>query len=205
FTYSLLGALKVAADIMVQEYGRYFDMPTCCLRVSCLTGPHHAGVELHGFLSYLVKCNLEGREYKVYGYKGKQVRDNIHSYDVARFIHAFVDAPRAGEVYNLGGGNENACSVLEAFALTQARTGRELKRLGVRVLHADIRMASDFEALPAVDAVIDAAANPSVLAGVDGTTSSRQVVEHNLGGTIEMLELCRRQRSAFVLLSTSRV
>ena len=84
--HSLFGASKVAADIMVQEYGRYFGMPTCCLRGGCLTGPNHSGVELHGFLSYLVKCNLEGREYRVFGYKGKQVRDNIHSLDVARFI-----------------------------------------------------------------------------------------------------------------------
>jgi CDP-paratose 2-epimerase len=123
--HSLFGASKVAADVMVQEYGRYFGMPTCCLRGGCLTGPNHSGVELHGFLSYLVKCNLEGREYKVYGYKGKQVRDNIHSYDVARFIHAFVDGPRSGEVYNLGGGKPNACSVLEAFRLTAERTGVE--------------------------------------------------------------------------------
>ena len=100
--HSLFGASKVAADIMVQEYGRYFNMPTCCLRGGCLTGPNHSGVELHGFLSYLVKCNLEGREYTVFGYKGKQVRDNIHSEDVARFIHAFYEAPRCGEVYNLG-------------------------------------------------------------------------------------------------------
>ena len=101
--HSLFGASKVAGDVMVQEYGRYFDMPTCCLRGGCLTGPNHSGVELHGFLSYLVKCNLEGREYTVFGYKGKQVRDNIHSEDVARFIHAFYENPRCGEVYNLGG------------------------------------------------------------------------------------------------------
>jgi len=115
--HSLFGASKVAADVLVQEYGRYFDMPTCCLRGGCLTGPNHSGVELHGFLSYLVKCNLEGREYTVYGYKGKQVRDNIHSEDVARFIHAFYKAPRCGEVYNLGGGKGNSCSVWEAFCL----------------------------------------------------------------------------------------
>jgi len=87
--HSLFGASKVAADVMVQEYGRYFGMKTCCLRGGCLTGPNHSGVELHGFLSYLIKCNLEGRTYRIYGYKGKQVRDNIHSLDVARFIHAF--------------------------------------------------------------------------------------------------------------------
>ena len=122
--HSLFGASKVAADVMVQEYGRYFGMPTCCLRGGCLTGPNHSGVELHGFLSYLVKCNLEGREYRVFGYKGKQVRDNIHSEDVARFIHAFFEAPRCGEVYNLGGGKGNSCSILEAFALTEEFSGK---------------------------------------------------------------------------------
>nr|WP_202863970.1 NAD-dependent epimerase/dehydratase family protein [Ereboglobus luteus] len=101
--HSLFGASKVAADVMVQEYGRYFNMPTCCLRGGCLTGPNHTGVELHGFLSYLVKCNLEGREYKVFGYKGKQVRDNIHSLDVARFMAAFAAAPRVGKFIILAG------------------------------------------------------------------------------------------------------
>lgn len=122
--HSLFGASKVAADIMVQEYGRYFGMPTCCLRGGCLTGPNHTGVELHGFLSYLVKCNLEGREYRVFGYKGKQVRDNIHSGDVAAFMLAFARAPRCGEVYNLGGGKANSCSILEAFALVEEFSGR---------------------------------------------------------------------------------
>jgi CDP-paratose 2-epimerase len=122
--HSLFGASKVAADVMVQEYGRYFNMPTCCLRGGCLTGPNHSGVELHGFLSYLVKCNLEGREYKVFGYKGKQVRDNIHSGDVAAFMYEFVRAPRCGEVYNLGGGKGNSCSILEAFEMAEACTGR---------------------------------------------------------------------------------
>ena len=122
--HSLFGASKVAADVMVQEYGRYFGLPTCCLRGGCLTGPNHSGVELHGFLSYLVKCNLEGREYKVFGYKGKQVRDNIHSFDVARFMHAFSQAPRAGEVYNLGGGKENSCSILEAFEIAAKFSGQ---------------------------------------------------------------------------------
>ncbi|HEX8028520.1 MAG TPA: NAD-dependent epimerase/dehydratase family protein [Vicinamibacterales bacterium] len=122
--HSLFGASKVAADVMVQEYGRYFNMPTCCLRGGCLTGPNHTGVELHGFLSYLVKCNLEGRHYTVFGYKGKQVRDNIHSLDVARFMAAFIAAPRSGEVYNLGGGKDNSCSILEAFAITEGLTGK---------------------------------------------------------------------------------
>jgi CDP-paratose 2-epimerase len=125
--HSLFGASKVAADVMVQEYGRYFNLPTCALRGGCLTGPNHSGVELHGFLSYLVKCNLEGREYKIFGYKGKQVRDNIHSLDVARFMAAFVQAPRAGEVYNLGGGKQNSCSILEAFRLVEEFSGEKQK------------------------------------------------------------------------------
>ena len=122
--HSLFGASKVAADVMAQEYGRYFGLPTCCLRGGCLTGPNHSGVELHGFLSYLVKCNLEGREYRVFGYQGKQVRDNIHALDVARFMAAFVAAPRAGEVYNLGGGKANSCSILEAFRIAERHSGR---------------------------------------------------------------------------------
>jgi CDP-paratose 2-epimerase len=123
-THSLFGASKVAADVFVQEYGRYFGMPTCCLRAGCVTGPSHAGVELHGFLSYLVKCNVEGREYRVFGYKGKQVRDNIHAFDVATFIDAFSMDPRVAEVYNIGGGKSNSCSILEAFDLVQSLTGR---------------------------------------------------------------------------------
>lgn len=125
--HSLFGASKVAADVMVQEYGRYFGMKTCCLRGGCLTGPNHSGVELHGFLSYLVKSNLEARTYKIYGYKGKQVRDNIHSYDVARFIEEFINNPRCGEVYNLGGGKNNTCSILEAFDLVAALSGKPMQ------------------------------------------------------------------------------
>ena len=113
----------MAADVVVQEYGRSFGMPTCCLRGGCLTGPAHSGVELHGFLSYLIKCNLEQRPYTVFGYKGKQVRDNIHATDVARFIFSFVNAPRSGEVYNIGGGKANACSILEAFAIAESISG----------------------------------------------------------------------------------
>jgi CDP-paratose 2-epimerase len=123
--HSLFGASKVAADVMVQEYGRYFNIPTCCLRGGCLTGPNHSGVELHGFLSYLVKCNIEEREYKVFGYKGKQVRDNIHSYDVAMFIDAFINAPRIAEVYNIGGGRDNSCSIWEAFKITEEYSGKK--------------------------------------------------------------------------------
>ncbi len=125
--HSLFGASKVAADIMVQEYGRYFQMPTCCLRGGCLTGPAHSGVELHGFINYLVKCNVAGRLYKIFGYKGKQVRDNIHSRDVARFVEAFIATPRVAEVYNLGGGRNNTCSILEAFDAVSQLTGRRMK------------------------------------------------------------------------------
>lgn len=117
--HSLFGASKVSADIAVQEYGRYFNMPTVCLRGGCLTGPNHSGVELHGFLSYLIKCNLEQREYEIHGYKGKQVRDNIHALDVARFIYEFIQNPKSGAVYNIGGGKENTCSILEAFSLIE--------------------------------------------------------------------------------------
>ncbi len=124
--HSLFGASKVAADILVQEYGRYFGMPTCCLRGGCLTGPSHSGVELHGFLSYLVKVNVTGGLYSIYGYKGKQVRDNIHSYDVARFAEAFIKSPRFAEVYNCGGGRENSCSILEAFSRVEALTGKTM-------------------------------------------------------------------------------
>ena len=125
--HSLFGASKLAADVLVQEYGRYFGMPTCCLRGGCLTGPNHSGVELHGFLSYLIKCNIEEREYKIFGYKGKQVRDNIHSYDVARFIECYIQKPRNGEVYNIGGGKENSCSLFEAFALANKFTGKQMQ------------------------------------------------------------------------------
>ncbi|HEV2391886.1 MAG TPA: NAD-dependent epimerase/dehydratase family protein [Verrucomicrobiae bacterium] len=125
--HSVFGASKVAADVMVQEYGRYFQMPTCCLRGGCLTGPNHSGVELHGFLSYLIKCNLEGKQYKVFGYKGKQVRDNIHSLDVARLMAEFIQRPRCGEVYNLGGGRANSISILEALKLAEDISGKPMR------------------------------------------------------------------------------
>ena len=118
--HSLFGASKVAADIMVQEYGRYFNVPTCCLRGGCLTGPNHSGVELHGFLSYLIKCNVSKIKYTIYGYKGKQVRDNIHSYDVVRFCDEFIKSPKCAEVYNLGGGRNNSISIIEAFKLIES-------------------------------------------------------------------------------------
>jgi len=125
--HSLFGASKVAADIMVQEYGRYFGMPTCALRGGCLTGPNHSGVELHGFLSYLAKANLTQKTYNIFGYKGKQVRDNIHSLDVARFIHEFFKNPRQGEVYNIGGGRNNSVSILEAFEILEDISGIPMK------------------------------------------------------------------------------
>jgi CDP-paratose 2-epimerase len=125
--HSLFGASKVAADVMVQEYGRYFNMPTCALRGGCLTGPNHSGVELHGFLSYLIKVNIIESEYTIFGYKGKQVRDNIHSYDVANFIENFFNAPRIGEVYNIGGGRANSTSILEAFDRIEGITGKKMR------------------------------------------------------------------------------
>ncbi|HXS54579.1 MAG TPA: NAD-dependent epimerase/dehydratase family protein [Hanamia sp.] len=124
--HSIFGASKVAGDVMVQEYGRYFNMPTCCLRGGCLTGPNHSGVELHGFLSYLIKCNVDKKKYNIYGYKGKQVRDNIHSYDVAMFIKEFLKSPRIAEVYNIGGGRENSVSILEAFSMIESISGNKM-------------------------------------------------------------------------------
>lgn len=118
--HSLFGASKTAADIVVQEYGRYFGMKTCCLRGGCLTGPNHSGVELHGFLSYLIKCNISRKQYNIFGYKGKQVRDNIHSLDVVKFIEQFIDKPRCAEVYNIGGGRDNSISIIEAFEKVEA-------------------------------------------------------------------------------------
>ena len=123
--HSLFGASKVAADILVQEYGRYFGMRTACFRGGCLTGPSHSGTELHGFLSYLVKCGMTGREYKIFGYKGKQVRDNIHSADLIRAFDAFFRAPREAEVYNIGGGRFSNCSMLEGIRMVEQVSGRK--------------------------------------------------------------------------------
>jgi CDP-paratose 2-epimerase len=114
--HSIFGASKAAADLMVQEYGRYFGMPTVCFRGGCLTGQHHSGAELHGFLSYLARAVRDGLHYRIYGYKGKQVRDNIHALDVCGAIMAFYEAPRSAAVYNLGGGRDNSVSMLEAIA-----------------------------------------------------------------------------------------
>ena len=124
--HSLFGASKVAADVLVQEYGRYFGMKTVCFRGGCLTGPAHAGTELHGFLAYLMRCTVSGRPYRVFGYKGKQVRDNIHSHDLVEAFWQFCNAPRAGEVYNLGGSRHSNCSMLEAIALCEKISGRTL-------------------------------------------------------------------------------
>lgn len=124
--HSVFGVSKVAADVLVQEYGRYFGMPTVCIRGGCLTGPAHAGTELHGFLSYLMKCTASGRSYRLFGYKGKQVRDNIHSFDLVEAFWQFFQAPRSGEVYNLGGSRFSHCSVLEAIQLCGAISGRQL-------------------------------------------------------------------------------
>jgi CDP-paratose 2-epimerase len=124
--HSLFGASKAAADLAAQEYGRYFHMKVGVFRGGCLTGPSHSGVELHGFLSYLVRVALTGGRYTVYGYKGKQVRDNIHSHDVVRAIEEFAANPRPGEVYNLGGGRENSISMMEAIERVERLTGRKL-------------------------------------------------------------------------------
>lgn len=124
--HSLFGASKAAADIVAQEYGRYFGIKVGIFRGGCLTGPSHSGVELHGFLSYLVKVAVTGGTYKVFGYKGKQVRDNIHSYDVIQAFEAFRHNPQPGEVYNLGGGRSNSISILESFDLIEHLTGKKV-------------------------------------------------------------------------------
>ncbi len=125
--HSLFGASKAAADILVQEYGRYFDMHTASFRGGCLTGPNHSGAELHGFLAYLMKCAIKGDHYTVFGYKGKQVRDNIHSYDLVNMFWHFYKNPRAGEVYNAGGGRWSNCSMLEAISACERITGNKME------------------------------------------------------------------------------
>lgn len=124
--HSLFGASKAAADLLVQEYGRYFEMPTVCLRAGCLTGPNHAGAQLHGFLAYLMKCTVTGDHYTVFGYEGKQVRDNVHAADLVDAFLLFHENPKVAAVYNIGGGRANACSMLEAIELCQQIAGREL-------------------------------------------------------------------------------
>jgi CDP-paratose 2-epimerase len=125
-THSLFGVSKAAADLLVQEYGRYFDMPTVCFRGGCLTGPNHAGARLHGFLSYLMRCTMTGEPYTVYGYGGKQVRDNIHSADLVAAFEAFHRNPRPAAVYNIGGGRASNCSMLEAIDLCEQIAGKPL-------------------------------------------------------------------------------
>jgi len=125
--HSLFGASKVAADVLVQEYGRYFGMKTVCFRGGCLTGPNHAGTELHGFLAYLMKCFVTGKEYTIFGYKGKQVRDNIHSEDLINAFYEFYKSPRIAEVYNIGGGRYSNCSIIEAIGLCEQISGKTLK------------------------------------------------------------------------------
>jgi len=124
--HSLFGVSKASADLLVQEYGRYFELPTVCFRGGCLTGPNHAGARLHGFLSYLMRCTVTGEPYTVFGYEGKQVRDNIHSADLVAAFAAFHASPRTASVYNIGGGRESNCSMLEAIALCETISGREL-------------------------------------------------------------------------------
>ena len=124
--HSLFGASKVAADVLVQEYGRYFGIRTACFRGGCLTGPGHSGAQLHGFLAYLMRCAVTGRPYTVFGYKGKQVRDNIHASDLVRAFWAFFHRPAPGEVFNIGGGRHSNCSMLEAIAMAEELTGRPM-------------------------------------------------------------------------------
>jgi CDP-paratose 2-epimerase len=127
--HSVFGASKVAADIMVQEYGRYFNMKTGVFRGGCLTGPNHSGAQLHGFLSYLMKCTITGGNYTIFGYKGKQVRDNIHSYDLVNMFWHYYQNPREGEVYNAGGGRYANCSMIEAIAVCEKISGKKLNHL----------------------------------------------------------------------------
>ncbi|MGC2697268.1 MAG: NAD-dependent epimerase/dehydratase family protein [Candidatus Angelobacter sp.] len=124
--HSIFGASKVAADLMVQEYGRYFGLRAACFRAGCLTGPNHSGAQLHGFLAYLMRCNVTRTPYKVFGYKGKQVRDNMHSSDLIWAFDRFFQSPRAGEVYNVGGSRFSNCSMLEAIAMCEEISGQAL-------------------------------------------------------------------------------
>lgn len=125
--HSLFGVSKIAADVLVQEYGRYFGMKTACFRGGCLTGPHHSGTQLHGFLAYLMKCVVTETPYTIFGYKKKQVRDNLHSRDLVRAFYEFVRAPRSGEVYNMGGGMFSNCSMLEAISLCEGIAGKAIR------------------------------------------------------------------------------
>ena len=125
--HSLFGVSKLSADLLVQEYGRYFGLNTVCFRGGCLTGGGHSGTKLHGFLSYLMRCAVTGTEYEIYGYQGKQVRDNIHSSDLVRAFDAYIKRPQAGKIYNIGGGRESNCSLLEALEACEERAGKPLR------------------------------------------------------------------------------
>lgn len=137
-THSLFGVSKVAADILTQEYGRYFGLKTGTFRGGCLTGPSHSGAQLHGFLAYLMRCAVRGERYTVFGYKGKQVRDNIHSYDLVNAFYHFYKNPRPGEVYNIGGSRHSNCSMLEAIERCQIMTGREMN-----ITYTDVNRTGD--------------------------------------------------------------
>ena len=165
-THSLFGASKAAADLLVQEYGRYFDMPTVCFRGGCLTGPQHAGAKLHGFLAYLMKCAVTGTPYTVFGYEGKQVRDNIHSADVVAAFEAFARRPRAAAVYNIGGGRDSNCSMLRGDRGLRADR-RARARVGDGAGAADRRP-------PLVDLRPRARSRPTTRSGSSSTTSRRR-------------------------------
>ena len=165
--HSLFGASKVAADVMVQEYGRYFGMRTACFRGGCLTGPNHSGTQLHGFLAYLMKCAMTETAYTVFGYKGKQVRDNIHSADLIHAFHEVYKAPRVAEVYNIGGGRYSNCSMLEAIQLSEEITGHPLNwtyseknRIGDHIWWIG-DLGHFMGHYPAVEPEIQCAANPA--------------------------------------------
>jgi CDP-paratose 2-epimerase len=172
--HSLFGASKLAADILVQEYGRYFGMPTVCFRAGCLTGPNHSSAELHGFLAYVARAIREDRCYRIYGYKGKQVRDNLHSFDVCRACLAFYERPRAAVVYNLGGGRANSVSVVEAIAQLEPRIGKRLRteyleepRIGDHICYiSDVRRFTtdypEWHVSLSLSAILDDLARPGV-------------------------------------------
>jgi CDP-paratose 2-epimerase len=170
--HSLFGASKVAADIMAQEYGRYFGLNVAVFRGGCLTGPQHSGVELHGFLSYLAKCAMTRTKYRVFGYKGKQVRDNIHSRDVLRAMYAFYENPRPGEVYNLGGGRGNSCSLMEAARLVEELGGG----------HLDTDYVDQARSGDHICYITDLTKLRSHFPGWDITVSLHEILEEIIGG-----------------------
>jgi len=178
--HSLFGASKVAADLLVQEYGRYFGLMTGTFRGGCLTGPAHSGAELHGFLAYLVKCALSGRQYTVFGYKGKQVRDNIHSYDLVNAFWHFFRSPRAGAVYNIGGSRHSSCSILEAAALVE-----ELSGMPLRHTHSERARSGDH-----IWWISDVRSFQRDYPGWEYRYDLRTIVEEIVGATAERLKVC---------------